>query len=47
MHALYRLEDNNFQVTEKMMEKQYKAGGINKADVKRLYDSILSEEPAL
>ena len=47
MHALYRLEDNNFQVTEEMMEKQYAAGKMDRSAVTSLYSRILSEEPKL
>lgn len=47
MHNLFRLEDTNFQETEKMMEKQYAAGKIDRSAVISLYDRILSEEPQL
>ena len=47
MHAFYRLEDNNFQVTEQLMEKSYSAGKLNRSELKNLYDNILSEEPTL
>ena len=47
MHAFYRLEDNNFQVTEPLMEKSYAAGTLDRSELKNLYDKILWEEPTL
>ena len=47
MHAFYRLEDNNFQVTEPLMEKSYAAGKLDRSELKNLYDKILWEEPTL
>jgi len=47
MHLLFRQEDNNFMVTEKMMEKQYERGGIDRAAISSLYDEIQATVPEL
>ena len=47
MHMLFPLEDNNFMVTEKMMEEQYKKGSIDKAAISQLYGEIQATVPQI
>lgn len=47
MHMLFRLEDANFQAAEKMMEKQYERGRIDRTAVSSLYEEIQASVPEL
>ena len=47
MSMLYRLEDNNFMVTDKLMEKMYEKGRADRSAVIGLYDEIQATLPEL
>ena len=47
MHMLFRLEDANFQATDRMMEKQYENGRIDRAAISSLYEDIQATVPQL
>lgn len=45
MHMLFRLEDANFQATDKMMEQQYKNGKMDRSAISTLYGEIQATVP--
>lgn len=47
MHMLYPLENNNFQVTEKLMQSMYEKGSADRAAILGLYDEIQATLPEL
>ena len=47
MQMLFRLEDNNFQVTEKLMQQMYEKGSADRSAIVSLYDEIQATLPEL
>lgn len=45
MHMLFRLEDANFQATDKMMDQQYKNGKMDRSAISTLYGEIQATVP--